>query len=197
MAEKKVKKRHWAFVAYPESLPEDWIEQLKQTGLKTAISPLHDRDVFDDGERKGLPKKPHYHVIVSYEGPTTFSNVENLTKRLNSTIPIPLDQVRGMYRYLTHEDNPEKVQYSKSAIQTLNGFNIRDFVEMTKSEVGKYIREVQQFIRDNGITEYSVLMDTLLDGGETTADWYDVAMNHTMLFTGYLRSRRYMQKGSE
>lgn len=191
MAEKVVKKRNWAFVAYPESLPKDWIEQLRLTGLKTAISPLHDKDVYEDGEQKGLPKKPHYHIIVCYEGPVTANNVGNMTKRLNSTIPIPLDQVRGMYRYLTHEDNPEKVQYSKSAIQTLNGFDIRDFVEMTKSEVGKYIREIQQFIRDNGIFEYADLMDLLLDGGEAMADWFDVACNHTMLFTGYLRSRRY------
>lgn len=191
MAEKKVKKRHWAFVAYPESLPADWIDQLKQTGLKTAVSPLHDKDVYEDGENKGLPKKPHYHVIVSYEGPTTFSNVEQLTKRLNSTIPIPLDQVRGMYRYLTHEDNPEKVQYSKTAIQTLNGFDIRDFVEMTRSEVTKYIREVQQFVMDNGITEYADLMETLLEGGEAMADWFDVASGHTLFFSAYLRSRRY------
>lgn len=197
MADKKVKKRHWAFVAYPESLPVDWINQLKQTGLKAAVSPLHDRDVYEDGEKKGIPKKPHYHVIISYEGPTTFSNVEQMTKRFNATIPIPLDQVRGMYRYLTHEDNPEKVQYSKAAIQTLNGFDIRDFVEMTKSEVTKYIREVQKFVMDNGITEYADLMETLLEGGEAMADWFDVACSHTLFFSAYLRSRRYKQQGRE
>lgn len=191
MAEKVVKKRNWAFVAYPESLPENWIDMLKQTGLQIAISPLHDKDVYEDGEHKGLPKKPHYHVIVVYGNTTTFSSVKTLTERFNATIPIPLDQVRGMYRYLTHEDNPEKVQYSKSAIQTLNGFDIRDFVEMTKSEVTKYIREVQQFVMDNGITEYADLMETLLEGGEAMADWFDVASSHTLFFSAYLRSRRY------
>lgn len=191
MADKVVKKRHWAFVAYPESLPKDWVDQLKQTGLKTAISPLHDKDVYEDGEQKGIPKKPHYHVIVSYEGPTTFSNVESMTKRLNATIPIPLDQVRGMYRYLTHQDHPEKYQYDAAGIQHLNGFNIRDFVEMTKSEVTQYIREVQQFVMDNGITEYADLMETLLEGGEAMADWFDVASSHTLFFSAYLRSRRY------
>ncbi len=193
MAEKKVKKRHWAFVAYPESLPENWIEMLKQSGLKVAISPLHDRDTNPTGE----PKKPHYHVIVSYEGPTTFGNVESLTKRLNQPIPQPLEQVRGYYRYLTHEDNPEKAQYDKADIQTLNGFDIRDFVEMSKSEVGKYIREVQGFIRDNGITEYADLMDKLMDGGETLADWWEVASNHTLFFTAYLRSARIMSGSKE
>lgn len=193
MADKKVKKRHWAFVAYPESLPADWIDQLKQTGLKVAISPLHDRDTNPTGE----PKKPHYHVIVSYEGPTTYSNVEKLTLRLNQPIPQPLEQVRGYYRYLTHEDNPEKVQYDKADIQTLNGFDIRDYVEMTKSEVTRYLREVQQFVMNSEILEYSDLMEILIQGGESMKDWYDVASSHTLFFTAYLRSRRYRATGSE
>lgn len=193
MADKKVKKRHWAFVAYPESLPGDWIEQLKQSGLKVAISPLHDRDVNPTGELK----KPHYHVIVSYDGPTTFGNVEKLTLRLNQPIPQPLEQVRGYYRYLTHEDNPEKAQYDKADIRTLNGFDIRDYVEMTKSEVTRYLREVQQFVMDSDILEYAELMEILIQGGEKTKDWYDVASSHTLFFTAYLRSRRYRATGKE
>nr|CRY95759.1 hypothetical protein [uncultured prokaryote] len=188
MTEKKsIKKRHWAFVAYPESLPKDWIDQLKLSGLKVAISPLHDRDINPTGE----PKKPHYHVIISYEGPTTFNNVKGFTDSLNATIPQALEQVQGYYRYLTHEDNPEKAHYSKADIQTLNGFNIRDFVEMTKSEVNRCIREIQQFIMDNDILEYADLLEILLSGGEAMVDWYDVASSHTLLFTAYLRSRRY------
>lgn len=197
MAEKVVKKRHWAFVAYPESLPKDWVEQLRLTGLKTAISPLHDRDVYEDGEQKGLPKKPHYHVIVCYEGPVTANNVGNMTKRLNATIPIPLDSVRGMYRYLTHDDHPDKVQYDKADILTLNGFNILDFVEMTKSEVTKYIRDIRRFICDNDITEYAALLDILDEGTCIPPEWFEVAVTHTLLFTGYLRSRRYMVTGRE
>lgn len=193
MAEKKVKKRHWAFVAYPDSLPENWIEMLKQSGLKVAISPLHDRDTNPTGE----PKKPHYHVIVSYDGPTTFGNVEGLTKRLKQPIPQPLEQVRGYYRYLTHEDNPEKAQYDKADIRTLNGFNILDFVELTKSEVTKYIREIRRFICDNNITEYAALLDILDEGASIPSEWFEVAVTHTLLFTGYLRSRRYMVTGSE
>ena len=193
MAEKKVKKRHWAFVAYPESLPENWIDMLKQSGLKVAISPLHDRDTNPTGE----PKKPHYHVIVSYDGPTTFGNVEGLTKRLNQPIPQPLEQVRGYYRYLTHEDNPEKAQYDKADIRTLNGFNILDFVELTKSEVTKYIREIRRFICDNDITEYAALLDILDEGASIPPEWFEVAVTHTLLFTGYLRSRRYMVTGKE
>lgn len=186
MPEKNVKKRNWAFIVYPESAPRDWREQLQKSGVQAAISPLHDKDVNPTGE----PKKPHYHVILVYGNPTTYNNVKALTNgKLGQTVPQALEQVRGMYRYLTHEDNPEKAQYSKSDIEILNGFDIREFVELTKSEVSRLMREVQQFIRDNEITEYGVLMDCLMDGGEIMADMYDVASSHTLYFTAYLKTK--------
>lgn len=194
MAEKNVKKRNWAFVLYPESAPKDWKDQLQQTGLQCAISPLHDRDKNPTGE----PKKPHHHVILCYSGPTAYNVVKSLTNgKLGQTIPQPLEQVRGYYRYLTHEDNPEKAQYDKADILTLNGFNFRDFVEMTKSEVIRFKREVQVFIRDNKITEYGHLMDLLLDAGDAMSDHYEVAANNTLFFTAYLTSRRYIEGGGK
>ena len=185
MAEKNVKKRNWAFVLYPESAPADWKDRLKQAGMKCAISPLHDKDENPDK----TPKKAHYHVIVCYEGPTTYNNVKRLTESLNQPIPQPLEQVRGYYRYLTHEDNPEKAQYSKTDIQTINGFAIQDFVELTRSEVGKITREIVQLIRDNNITEYSVLMNILMDAGDGMTEHYEVARTNTLFFKSYLTSR--------
>lgn len=188
---KNVKKRNWAMVLYPESAPEDWRDQLRKTGLQCAVSPLHDKDTNADGE----PKKSHYHVILCYSGPTSFSVVERLTKQLGQPIPQPLEQVRGYYRYLTHADNPEKAQYSAAEIETINGFDIRDFVEMTKSEVTRYKRELLAFIRDNDLMEYADLLDVLLDGGEATADLFEVASNHTLFLTKYIASRRYKATG--
>lgn len=191
MAEKNVKKRNWAFVLYPESAPADWLEQLKMSGIQGAVSPLHDQDKNADGE----PKKAHYHIILVYGNPTTYSNVKSLTDRLNQPIPQPLEQVRGYYRYLTHEDNPEKAQYDPGDIQLINGFDIRDFVELTKTEVAKIIRDVLEFIRDNDLVEYADVMEILYDGGEAMKDWFDVAASHTLFFTGYLQSRRYRERG--
>ena len=186
---KNFEKRNWAFVVYPESAPSDWIEQLQQCGVVGAISPLHDKDLNATGE----PKKAHWHVIVTYEGPTAQSVVERLTERLNAPKPIPLEQVRGYYRYLTHKDNPEKAQYDEKDIQTLNGFNIRDFVEMTKSEVNAKIRIIQKMIRELDFLEYADLLDYLQDNDEL-ADEYDVAINHTILLNTYIKSRRYKRE---
>ena len=186
---KILKKRNWEFVVYPESAPSDWIEQLQQRGVVGAISPLHDKDLNATGE----PKKAHWHVIVTYEGPTAQSVVERLTELLNAPKPIPLDQVRGYYRYLTHKDNPEKFQYDEKDIQTLNGFDIRDFVEMTKSEVNAKIRIIQALIQTLDILEYADLLDYLMDNDEL-ADEYDVAISHTILLNTYIKSRRYKRE---
>lgn len=183
-----VKKRHWAFVLYPESAPSDWVEQLQQKGVLAAISPLHDRDTNPTGE----PKKPHYHVILSYSGPTSYSVIKAITDSLGQPIPQPLEQVRGYYRYLTHMDNPEKAQYDAADIQHLNGFNIYDFSEMTKSEVTQIKRNLQQFIRDNDIVEYSTLMDLLADNELNTE--YEIASINTFFFNSYIKSRRHSRR---
>lgn len=204
MSEKKanIKKRNWAFVAYPTKeqleklgscydgsdgygqLPDDWLEILRQTGLQCAISPLHDKDL----DPTGKPKKPHYHIILCYAGPTSFNVVNSLCDSLFQPIPQALEQVRGYYRYLTHKDNPEKYQYSDEDIQTLNGFNISDFVELSKSEILEIKKKLQELIRTECIIEYSDFMDYLLDNGMSLE--YEVASNNTYFFEKYIASKR-------
>lgn len=179
-----VKKRNWVFVLYPESAPVNWIEILQQTGLQCVISPLHDKDLDPTGE----PKKPHYHIILCYSGPTSFNVVKALCDSLNQPIPQALEQVRGYYRYLTHKDNPEKYQYSDEDIQPLNGFNISDFVELSKSEILEIKKKLQELIRTEGIIEYSDFMDYLLDNGMSLE--YEVGSNNTYFFEKYIASKR-------
>lgn len=186
-----VKKRYWAFVLYPESAPEDWKDQLRKTGLQGEISPLHDKDIDPTGE----PKKPHYHVILAYGNPTTFNNVKGLTDRLGQPIPIPLDSVRGMDRYLTHMDNPDKYQYDRKDVETFGGFNILDFVELSQSEKLALKVKVMDIVREAGITEYAELLELLRDS-EMMAE-LETAMSNTLLFKGYIESRRYKIKAQE
>lgn len=179
-----VKKRNWTFVLYPESAPSDWQEQIKLSGLMSAISPLHDKDINPTGEAK----KAHYHILLVYSGPTTYNAVAKFTASLNATIPQPLESVRGMYRYFSHKDNPEKYQYNESDIVTVNGFNIADLVELTKSEVNEVKARVLHLIREVDIIEYADLIDFLTDN-EMLVE-YDVAVNNTFFFNSYITSRR-------
>jgi hypothetical protein len=179
------KKRNWACVVYPESLPADWLDILQKTGLQIVISPLHNKDKNPDG----TVKKPHYHIILIYSGPTSFSVVQTLTQKLNAPAPIPLEAVRGYYRYLTHKDNPEKVQYDEKEIKTLNGFSILDFIEMSRSEVLNIKKELIFLIMTENFIEYADFINHLLEKG--TTEFLDVAMSNTYFFDKYLSSRRH------
>jgi hypothetical protein len=179
-----IKKRNWTFVLYPESAPSDWRERIKISGLMSAISPLHDKDTNPTGEAK----KAHYHILLVYSGPTTYNAVAKFTASLNATVPQALESVRGMYRYFSHKDNPEKYQYDERDIVTVNGFNIADLVELSKSEVNELKAKILKLVRDVGIVEYSTLIDFLVDNGMTAE--YDVAINNTFFFNTYICSRR-------
>lgn len=187
---KNIKKRNWAFVAYPESLPADWIEQLQQSGLQCAISPLHDKDYNADNTQK----KAHYHVILCYSGPTSFNVVCRLVcDQLGQPTPQALEQIRGYYRYFTHKDNPEKAQYDERSIKTINGFNIQDYVELTKSEVLKLKKRVMTIIQDKDFTEYSDLINYLISS-EDLKNESEIALNNTLLFNTYISSRRHKKQ---
>ena len=188
---KRVTGRSWAFVIYPDSLPENWQEIITETGLPMAISPLHDKDINPDGEEK----KPHYHVICYYENATTLNNVKtNVCDKLNGTIPIKLESMRGMYRSHLHLDNPEKYQYDDRDRQFFNGFDIDLCNKLTRTETIKLISEIQSFIRDNEIYEYSDLLDCLSDNDLIVLK--EVAYLNTVVIKSYIDSRRNKLKNS-
>lgn len=182
------KKRYWAFVLYPESAPDNWRELLQQTGLACAVSPLHDKDLDPTGQIK----KAHFHIILCYSGPTTFNTVKRITDSLNQPIPIPLEQVRGYFRYFTHKDNPDKYQYSDIDITTINDFDIDNYNDLSVSQIKHIMIDLQRICRDNEITEYCDLLDFLLD--EELYSYLDVAQNHTILFNTYITSLRNKQR---
>lgn len=187
---KRITGRTWAFVIYPESMPSNYEEIIQETGLPLAMSPLHDKDLNPTGESK----KAHFHCIVYYENATTLKNVkENVCDRLNATIPIKLESMRGMYRYHIHLDNPEKYQYDDRDRKFYNGFDIDMANKLTKTEINKLIKEIHTFINENDICEYIDLLDILKDNDLNNL--YEIAISQTFLFKGMLDSKRNKLKG--
>ena len=185
----EVKSKYWTAIVYEDSAPEDWRDVLKISGLRCAISPYHDKDINPTGE----PKKPHWHVILCWDGPTTYNNARKFVQNeLNTPIPKELKSVRGMYNYFSHKDNPEKAQYDEKLIEHINGFCLAEFVELTRGEVNEAIKRAFNIIRDVGITEYSGLLDFLEDNGY--GDEWDVVKNNVILFNTYITSRRYAEQ---
>lgn len=180
-----MKSRFWSFILYPESALAGWENILIEMGCVFAVSPLHDRDVTAEGESK----KEHYHILLQFDGPTTFKNVkENICDAVGGTIPKKVISMRGYYRYLCHLDNPEKAQYDIKDIKCFGGFNC----EMTTSEIN-YIKSL---ICDDIITEHIVEYSDLVNYYKNMGDYdrFDIVSNHVYFFDKYICSMRLKDK---
>lgn len=171
------KSRHWTFIVYPESVNPNWIDFLIETGLPFAISPLHDKDLNPDGTKK----KAHYHVLVNFDGPTTYNNVKvNICDNINATIPKRIMSLRGAFRYLCHLDNPDKYQYKSLDIQLYNNFNI----EQTETEIIYQMSQITIFINENKIDNIVDLINGYILSGDL--DSFRVVSSRMYYFTKYI-----------
>lgn len=175
----------WRFVAYPESVPEDWIDRFKARGFEVAISPLHDKDkwnhdspemvdaetgeIIEKGARykKGEAKKAHWHGILKSEKKLSFQEVNNIVRSItNGPYVMKCDSLRKSYEYFTHLNDPDKFQgYDPSEIILINGFHL----EPTKWEQGMMQCEIVNTIFDRKMTEMWQLMEHYRDQTEYTA----------------------------
>ena len=185
---KTVRGRYWAMTVYPESAADGWRDALRLTGLECAISPLHDKDIKPDGTDD--EKKAHWHVLMCWDNTTTKNAADEVAALVGGVLmPRPVNNVKGYYRYLTHKDDADKYQYDESDIECINGFNPSDYIDWTRSELDKLKREVLEVIRSESIFEYADLLEMFMDGDRP--ELLTVASNHTILFRGYISSRRH------
>ena len=196
MSEKKSssekRSSNWNFILYPESAPENWREVIDETRIEWVESPLHDKDVNPDGKEK----KPHYHITLLYPSLKSFEQVEELTKSVNSPIPLKCQSVKGSIRYMTHKDHPDKYQYDWNDIKCHGGADLSSLCAATATERIQIQKDILNFVRDNDIMEFSDLLDCINQMGND--DWFNVAMNFsTMAINAYIKSRRYKAERTE
>lgn len=148
---KNQRTRNWTFVLYPDSAPKDWLEKLKSLNVPGFVSPLHKDINPDDTE-----KKPHYHVMLMFEGVKSFDQVKSLSDALNCPHPQYVQSKAGMARYLCHLDNPEKKQYLPEDVINLSGADYLDAVA-TAADLDRTISEMEQWCDDMGVFSYAGL----------------------------------------
>lgn len=181
---KEQRKRNWAFIVYPESAADDWCALLHSQLVPGYISPLHDRDLNADG----TPKKPHYHVILTFRGLKSYAQVEEITDLVHGTIPIPCKDLRAYARYLCHLDNPEKAQYEPCGVVELGG---TDYLSTVKSaaDTDSAVGEMMDWCIENGC--YSFYRLSNYARSERT-DWFRVLTSQrTVFLVAWLKSMQW------
>lgn len=180
-----VKSRYWTILVYPESAPEDWEDIL--AGL-TYCYKLHDHDVV---KSTGELKKAHFHVVLAFDGPTTYNVVKELTDSLKSPIPKAVRSLRGMIRYLIHADQPNKYQYKREDIVSVGMYaEIEQAFKPKKTDDEKKMdrvsiwKRVMDIVNDQHLTSWKQV-DAVLDK-LNDPDLIDYAANHAYLVTQHL-----------
>lgn len=178
--------RNWTFIVYPESVSTVWRDVLDEQHIQWIESPLHDRDINVDGTLK----KPHLHVLLLFAGKKSYEQIVEITESINATIPQKCGNVKGLVRYFTHCDNPEKFQYSQSDVVAHGGADVSQYFKRTSTERYTAIREMIEFVKTENITEFQDLMDYA--SYERFEDWFPLLCdNSAYVVSQYIKSCRH------
>ena len=184
--------RNWNIIVYPESAPENWRDIVDETRIEWVASPLHDKDVDPDG----TIKKSHWHVLLLFEAVKTYEQVKEVADRINAPIPVKCQSVKGSIRYMAHKDHPDKFQYNWNDIVCYGGADLSALCAPTATERLQIQKDILSFIRDNGLDEFSDLIDSIEK--MKNDEWLNVALNYsTISINAYLRSRRHKAEKSQ
>lgn len=190
-AKKDERTRLWTFIVYPESAPANWRDVIDELHVAWAESPLHEFDVNPTGE----VKKAHYHVMLSFEGNKSYSQVTEITESINATIPQKVASARGMVRYMAHLDNAEKYQYDKSQIVGHGGFDVADHLKPTSSNRYLCIKEMIDFIVTEDICEFAEFMVYAMENRYD--DWFELLCdNSALVISAVIKSNRHRPRSS-
>ena len=173
--------RDFSTMVYPESAPENWEDILRDEHIQALISPLHDNDINPTGEKK----KPHYHVHIMFEGPKTKDAAIKIFDKIGGVGCEIVNSRRGMARYLTHKDNPEKAQYPDEEVVIMGGV---DYWEIINLPSDKYalIGDILDFVIENRVSNIIDLFKYTRDIG--AYDWYRIIIDNTYLFGSYCKA---------
>ena len=178
--------RNWSAIVYPDSAPENWRELLDEQHIQWAESPLHDCDTNADGEIK----KPHWHIILAFEGKKSRAQIVSILEPLHCPSPQYVHSLTGATRYLVHMDNPEKYQYSVADIVPHGGFDVTAALAPTSARRYELIAEMKDWCVVNSCMEFADLFEYA--AAERRDDWFALLCdNSAYVMQVYLRSRRH------
>ena len=183
----QVRKRVFATILYTESCVPDFIQKIEALHIPAFLSPLHDRDIKEDGTLK----KPHYHLMFMFQGKKTKDSVACIFRELGGVGCEIIESKIGMARYLCHLDDPEKAQYLPEDVKRFAG---ADYLSVITTDIDRLriITEMEEFCDNNNVYIYSVLARYARDN---RPDWHRcLSSSCTVHMMAYLKSLQYENK---
>lgn len=155
----------YTIIAYPESMPDDWQMKLEKLPFGYCYA-LHDKDTRVDDDGVIVQKKAHMHFF--FLGAVNQKQKNYISASLGVNIQgQPVRRASDMYDYLTHENAPDKYHYSKEIIVHSSKWSQEEFetIASRDQDTADHVIEIMQIVAQENITEYSDLLDYLLENG--------------------------------
>lgn len=146
---------NWFIIIYEDSVDKNYLEILKSLGVKCAISPIHDKDLLENGEKE----KPHRHILLHFNGGRKLNDIEYFIGEINAYkhCEVVRDSQKG-YEYLFHKNEPingRKAHYNEKDIIFINS-DIYDYVN-------RQFRDILNYIDEKDVLSFSRLTKLLRD----------------------------------
>lgn len=203
---KEVQRHYWEIIIWFESCPsidgtqtkegkeKFIISVIESIQVKAALSPLHDRDLYDhdDADRRfkeGDIKKAHWHLLLYFHGSTTKNSILEIASFFNSkSIQWKIYPVES-YEYLDHHKVVSKYKpLYDDPIINLCGLCIDDYRHYTDDEVENIVIELEKIIMKYDIREYCDFITYTISQDDIQI--HKIARSKTIHFKAFIDSRR-------
>lgn len=178
----------WQFLIYPDSCgfdePDDLWKALDGEFVPMFVSPLHDRDVKEDGT--GELKKAHWHVLVCFDGPKPYKQVLYQFEKYGVKILKDVPSRRTCERYWAHLDSPYKALYDVADCRCFGGYKPK-FLSDEYEHDG--LSAVHDLVEQMGIVYYADLANEII---ERHPDLIGILLRYPAHFNNFCYSRERM-----
>lgn len=183
--------RYWKFIIYPDSCGGGWesdvdmeglFDRLEDTGVQLCCSPVHNRDI----DEEGLFKKSHIHCMAYFPGKKSYNVVLDMFRPFGVNILKAVEDHEREEKYWCHlncRNKTAKPEYPVEDMVCLNGYVPTGICDLqTQSDIGRLYR----LIEDNGIIYFCDLANEVLS---TYPDLISSLNRFSAFFDRYLYSR--------
>lgn len=143
-----IKGKYWWAVLYPESMVDDWKEEIDSILQLPYSYTIHNKD--KDGHKGD--RKIHLHLIIAFNNTTTYKNAISIFQKLmpSCTYIEKIINIRFAYEYLIHntKDCKKKGKYLYDIKERIlgNNFDIGQFEQRSLEEKRADVKELRKYI---------------------------------------------------
>lgn len=209
----------WACILYPESTDiERFILAAKRFHVASALSPLHAFDEYDEadlddyltrekekwlneGERRpivGVRKKEHYHWMVTFgRQKKSAAQVLKMIEKYAPTVKYvePVTSVAKYLQYFTHQNDPDKYQYSPNDVRSFCGFDLSPLWSVTEAQEVEGMTVIIGWCREYGLVNWCDVVDLVLELGN--AEYVTAMRQNQYLIKSYCESLHEVNTGKK